>query len=249
MIKKIFLIIALAVVIAGGYFGYSRQQNKATTQPPTKQSNPANQNSGFNKTRYSLTDPTSIWVIVNKKNALPDGYKPADLVVPAVKLRLGAGAEQMQLRAEAAQALEALFLAAKNEGYELMLGSGFRSFALQKSFYDGYVAKDGQAAADTYSARPGHSEHQTGLGVDIDRFDQKCHLQECFGDLPEGQWLATHAHEHGFVLRYYNGKQDITGYIYEPWHFRYVGKELAAEVYKSSLTLEEFFNLPPAATY
>lgn len=249
MIKKILLVIALAIVIAGGYFGYLRQQNEATTQPPTEQSNSANQNSGFNKTRYSLTDPASLWVVVNKKNALPDGYKPADLVVPAVKLRLGAGAEQMQLRIEVGDALKELFMGAKTAKFDLMLGSGFRSYALQKSFYDGYVAKDGQAAADTYSARPGHSEHQTGLALDIDRSDQKCHLEECFGGLAEGQWLAAHAHEHGFVLRYYKNKQTITGYIYEPWHFRYVGVELAAEVYKSGLTLEEFFNLPPASSY
>lgn len=247
--KKILILLLVLSVLGGGYWFFLLRKEPVEPTSSTDKNQNNQQVTGFDTAKFSLTDPTSIWVIVNKKNGLPDGYKPNDLVVPDVRLRLGASAEQMQLRKVTAEALKTMIDAAKKDGVDLMLGSGYRSEALQKSFYDGYVAKDGLAAADTYSARPGHSEHQTGLALDVDRADQKCHLEECFGDLPEGKWLAANAHKYGFVLRYHKNKQEITGYIYEPWHFRYVGVELAAEVYKSGQTLEEFFNLPPANNY
>lgn len=208
--------------------------------PTTPQATTSNVSS-FNKTQYSTTDASSIWVIANKKFPLPSGYAPAKLVTPNVPLRLEASAEQMHVSAVTAPPLEALFAAANKAGVSIKLSSGYRSEALQKQFYDSYVAKDGQAAADTYSARPGTSEHQTGLAVDIMAANNKCSLETCFADTPEGQWLKAHAHEYGFIIRYLDGKQAITTYQYEPWHIRYVGPELATELAKNNLTMEEFF--------
>jgi zinc D-Ala-D-Ala carboxypeptidase len=149
----------------------------------------------------------------------------------------------MQLSAAAQPALEQRFAAAAEDGVTLVFGSGYRSEALQRQFYESYVARDGQAAADRYSARPGTSEHQTGLAVDITSVGGRCHLEVCFEDLPEGQWLAANAHRYGFIIRYPDGKESITGYQYEPWHMRYVGTELSAEINRTGLTLEEFFGL------
>ena len=156
----------------------------------------------------------------------------------------------MQLRAETATALEAMAAAAKQDGIHLMLASGYRSYNLQKTVYNRNVAQLGQAKADTESARPGHSEHQTGLVADLEPLDRSCEIQACFADTPEGKWLAAHAHEHGFIIRYPEGKQAETGYIYEPWHVRYVGKSLSAELHKTpQATLEAFFGLEKAGNY
>lgn len=210
-------------------------QNEKTTEapitPPTPQTKPV---PVFNKQAYSLTDPSSIWVIVNKKRPLPDGYIPA-------------GITSSGLRAEASNALQTLRTDSARQGASLSILSSYRSQATQASTYGAYVAKDGVAQADTYSARPRHSEHQTGLGVDVG--NGVCNLEICFGNTSAGKWLANNAHLYGFVIRYPAGKESITGYQYEPWHLRYVGKELASEIFKSKQTLEEFFGLPPSPGY
>nr|WP_250130198.1 M15 family metallopeptidase [Jeotgalicoccus sp. WY2] len=108
--------------------------------------------------------------------------------------------------------------------------------------YNNYVAQDGKEAADRYSAEPGHSEHQTGLAIDVGSYDSAVLLQTSFEYTPEFQWLKDVAHEYGFIIRYMKGKEDITGYMYEPWHLRYVGDKAPA-IYESGLTLEEYFEL------
>ena len=127
--------------------------------------------------------------------------------------------------------------AAAQEGLNIYLSSGFRSYDYQAQIYNNYCARDGQAAADTYSARPGHSEHQTGLAIDVNQID------DSFIGTPEAIWLENHCHEFGFILRYPQGKQDITGYQYESWHIRYVGTDLATQIHASGLTLEEYFGI------
>ncbi len=108
----------------------------------------------------------------------------------------------------------------------------------------------GKAVADTQSARPGFSEHQTGLAADIEPASRTCEVQECFGDTPEGQWVAANAYKYGFVIRYPKDMQHVTGYIYEPWHVRYVGKKLAEQMHKEGVaTLEQFFGLENAPDY
>lgn len=204
----------------------------------------------FDKKQFSSTDSTSIWVVVNKHNALnPQSYIPTDLTVPAVPLRVP-GNESMQLRKATSTALEAMFTAAKAEGINLMLSSGYRSYQYQVSLYNSYVAKSSVTEADKTSARPGYSEHQTGLAADIEPTSQKCDVDVCFATLPEGVWLAANAYKYGFIIRYTEDKVAVTGYSYEPWHVRYVGTDLSNEMRKQNVkTLEEFFGLGAAPGY
>ena len=145
----------------------------------------------------------------------------------------------------------ALFAAAEAEaGLRLQAQSAYRSYNVQVRVYNGIVASRGQDYADVRSAQPGHSEHQTGLAIDISSLPAVCALDPCFGDTDHGRWLAANAHRFGFHLRYQPEMTPITGYSYEPWHFRYVGVELATELHETGIrTLEEFFGLPPAPTY
>jgi len=198
---------------------------------------------GFDKGQHSTTDPNSIWVVVNKTHPLPEGYRPNDLVDVNVLTRKDKSAEELQLRDEAAKAVERMFKAAADDSQSLIIGSAFRSYGLQKFYYDNYVRESGQQAADLFSAQPGTSEHQTGLALDIGAANGRCYLEVCFKDTPEGQWLAANAYKYGFILRYQEGRENVTGYQSEPWHFRYVGTELAAEIQKTGQTLEEFFGV------
>jgi zinc D-Ala-D-Ala carboxypeptidase len=206
--------------------------------------------SGFNKQQYSLTDPASIWIIVNKQHPLrPSNYIPADLTTPNVPLA-SPGADNMKMRTVTATALMQMFAAAKQSNLNLRVDSAYRSYAYQQTLYTRYVQTSGQAVADQESARAGYSEHQTGLAVDIGATSGTCSLEQCFSTTPEGGWLAANAHQYGFILRYPADKTTITGYEYEPWHFRYVGVVLSQEMYSEHIaTLEEFFNITGGATY
>jgi len=187
-----------------------------------------------------VAHPGSITVLVNKQHALPEDYVPTDLVEPDVRFIFEEKHERRLMRAEAATALEELFAAAEEDGIYLAGVSGYRSYAYQDSLFTAYVSTDGLELAQRYSARPGQSEHQTGLAMDISGSTGECAADDCFAGTPEAEWLAAHAHEHGFILRYPEGKEPITGYMYEPWHVRYLGEELAQKVYDSGLTYEEY---------
>lgn len=190
-----------------------------------------------------VPNPKSIEVIVNKERRLPDGYEPPDLVEPNVDFYAGEGDPKRQMREEAAQALEELFSIAKEEGIELVAVSGYRSYNRQEAIYNNSVKKNGEEHANQYSAKPGTSEHQTGLAMDVASSQLVSVLEPSFIETNEGQWLNDNAHRSGFIIRYPDGKENITGYNYEPWHLRYVGKETAAKIYEQQLTLEEFFGL------
>jgi len=188
-----------------------------------------------------VANPEAYDALVNKKNNFDDTYVPNDLValddVPTVLKN----PEVNQLRKDAYLALKELFQAAKDEAqYELYARSGYRSYYTQDALYRSYVSNNGQAAADRYSAKPGQSEHQTGLAMDITCEALNYVLDDTFGDTEEGKWVSENAHRFGFVIRYPKGKEDITGYSYEPWHIRYLGIEVATKVYESGLTLEEY---------
>jgi len=133
----------------------------------------------------------------------------------------------------------------------LNLQSGYRSYAFQSDLYNGYVRTQGLATADRQSARPGYSEHQTGLAADLGGTSAPgCNVAQCFANTIEGRWLADHAYEYGFIIRYPADKESITGYEYEPWHVRYVGVALAAEMHRRGIeTLEEFFNVTGGTQY
>jgi D-alanyl-D-alanine carboxypeptidase len=201
----------------------------------------------FNRSAHSINDPGSIWFVVDKVRAFtPVDYTPADLVAVPVP-----HVWEPQLRREAADAVVALFGAFTAEtGLQLQSQSSYRSYATQVDVYNQDVAANGQAVADTSTARPGTSEHQTGLAIDISALPGECSLDVCFGDTRHGRWLAQNAWRFGFLLRYPADKVAITGYGYEPWHFRYIGKDLAAEMHRTGVTtLEEFFGLPAAPGY
>jgi D-alanyl-D-alanine carboxypeptidase len=134
--------------------------------------------------------------------------------------------------------------AAKLDGFELVAFSTFRSFERQEILYNQYVEKDGESAADQYSARPGYSEHQTGLAFDIGEKNFEQHWAAAsFGETPAGEWIAQNAHLYGFILRYPLGKEEVTGYMHESWHFRYVGVEPATDMFTHKQTLEEYLDL------
>ena len=255
--EKVKLLIGSLLVLAGiaGIFMFSRKTNAPSisktgspAQPPT--TNQTFTTPSFDKTKYSLTDPASIWVVVNKQHPLdPKSYTPTDLVVPDIPLRVP-GNESMQVRKATATALEAMFAAAKTDGLSLMLSSGYRSYNYQVDLYGGYVKTQGQATADTQSARPGFSEHQTGLAADLEPTSKTCELDVCFKDTPEGAWVAANAYKYGFIIRYTSDKTAVTGYEFEPWHVRYIGTELATELHNTNVeTLEEFFGVTGGTTY
>jgi D-alanyl-D-alanine carboxypeptidase len=187
----------------------------------------------------SFTDPASIAVLVDQEHGLPDGWVPPDLVVPDVPFDFAGDAPKRQLRAEAAGAAEALFAAASADGVPLLGVSGYRSQRTQADLYGLAVRHHGRAAADRSTARPGHSEHQTGLALDVTGGDGRCPAEACFAGTPAADWLAAHAAEHGFVVRYPAGKEAVTGFEAEPWHLRYVGTEVAALLAQRGLTLDE----------
>lgn len=189
-----------------------------------------------------VTNPEAMTVIVNKQRALPEGYEPKDLVEPKVPFSFDEPNEKRFMRKEAAEALEKLFARADSEGVELRAVSGYRSYARQKVIYDTKVRKSGEEEAARLVSIPGNSEHQTGLSIDVSSPSVGNGLEENFGDSSEGKWLAEHAPEYGFVIRYPDGDEAKTGYAYEPWHIRYVGKDIAPDLAASELTIEEYFD-------
>ncbi|MBO0997510.1 M15 family metallopeptidase [Bacillus sp. SD075] len=191
--------------------------------------------------------PDSIPVLVNKLNPLPDKYRPDDLVYPNVPFIFKERIEKRMMREEAAHALENLFKKAGEDDIKLAGVSAFRSQETQESIFNNYVKKDGLEKAKTYSAYPGTSEHQTGLAIDISDINGSCAAEECFGQTKEAEWLSNHASDYGFIIRYPEGKREITGYKYEAWHIRYVGIEIAKEIETQGMTLEEYYNVQPVS--
>lgn len=177
-----------------------------------------------------IFDENSLTVCVNQNRTLSSDYKPDDLVLPNV--RAMNSTSSLYMREEAARALEDLFNAAEEEGLYLYAISGYRSYNTQKSIYNPYSG---------YSAPPGASEHQLGLAMDITLAEYGSKLYVKFGQSEEGIWVKENAHKYGFIIRYLEGKEDITGYNYEPWDIRYLGVELATELYERGITLEEYY--------
>lgn len=249
--KRILATVFMLVVLVGIYVGTRNNQQppqSAPTASPAKQTpKPV---AAFDKSANSTSDPSSIWVVVNKKHPLnPLDYAPAQLVTPNVVLR-SPGSEEMKMQSPAALALVTMFNTAKSQGINLKLSSGYRSFATQSNLYNYYVKVDGQAQADKESARPGYSEHQTGWAADIMPSNGACAIQQCFGTTPEGKWLKANSYKYGFIIRYTTADQDITGYEAEPWHIRYIGKALASYMRDhGETTLETFFGISGGSSY
>ncbi|KRF33165.1 D-alanyl-D-alanine carboxypeptidase family protein [Yonghaparkia sp. Soil809] len=218
-------------------------QSPTATAAPTPTPEPS---AAFDRAARSIDDPASLWVVANKRRPLqPLDFAPGDLRTAEIPY-----VYEPVLRDEAATAAEQLVAAAAADGIALAAQSSYRSYASQQRVYAGWVAQLGQEAADRTSARPGHSEHQTGLSIDFSAVPADCTLDQCFADTAQGRWLAENAWRFGFHLRYPEGATPVTGYEFEPWHYRYVGPELAAELHETGIrTLEEFFGLPAAPDY
>ena len=179
---------------------------------------------GYTKNGITYIDGV---LIVNKTYSIPSTYFPGDIT------------------SETRSNMNRMFADASSIGLNIYLSSGFRSYNTQKIIYNNYVSRDGKEMADTYSARPGHSEHQTGLAFDVNQ------INDTFIGTPEANWLSDNAWKYGFILRYPKGKTNETGYKYESWHFRYVGLELAKKLYNDGawITLENYFGITSQYNY
>jgi D-alanyl-D-alanine carboxypeptidase len=258
------LIISFALLIFGYpvWAMYSKSSSNHKNQVPGFQSTPkeflqvcqlrTNQNFPGIVNRDLQTPPISqsdsglsfapALLLVNKEKGLAPNYIPSDLRVPRIPFSFTKNLPYKKMTAEAASALEKLYYQAKQEHVELVGVSGYRSYDYQKAIYRWNVREVGKKQADKTSAAPGYSEHQTGLAMDLSTPYLHYKLDKKFGATQAGQWLATHASEFGFIIRYPQGKEEITGYHYEPWHIRYVGEEHARKIAGAGLTLEEYLN-------
>lgn len=177
--------------------------------------------------------PNQIYILSNKYVSLGD-YIPDDLQTVSSDCSSGT----RQLVGVAKVAFENMCHAAKEDGYTIRVMSAYRSYNYQVALYQKYVDQDGVQKADTYSARPGFSEHQTGLVADIDNTSLTF---TSFHKTKEYEWMSNHAHKYGFIERYPKGKEDITGYSYESWHYRYVGEEIATYIHEHGITFDEYY--------
>jgi D-alanyl-D-alanine carboxypeptidase len=201
---------------------------------------------GIDKSQYVnvtvIDDEYNVNILVNKYNKLPNKFVPKSLKkLPRNYVR--EGASNAYLRSDAYSAFIKLCNDAVKAGYRLYASTAYRDVRRQESFYNAYVENEGggdigQKEADKYSARPGFSEHQTGLAIDVIKGDRDAHIER----EPVYKWYRDRLHKYGFILRYPDGKQKVTGYeIWEPWHLRYLGVELATKVYNSGLSYDEYY--------
>ena len=199
---------------------------------------------GINLAAHSVDEPSSVWVVVNKQRPLdPLTFEPSDLTGTGIP-----GGNEVT--STTATALRKMHAAAKDAGAAFSVSTAYRSYNFQKGLFNQYVASDGVKKAETFSARPGYSEHQTGLALDLFDSSVGCALKKCFAETKSGKWLVKHGADYGFIERYPEGASATTGYKWEPWHWRFVGVELAQYMRDQHIeTLEEVFGLPAAPDY
>lgn len=208
-------------------------------------------NSGIDFSQHSLSDADSLWVVVNKHRALdPIDYQPQNIVTPESTEFLD-NSRKISMTQTTATALEKMSQAMTEQGAgKIFLNSGYRSYQYQSQLFESKILQYGLAEALIRSAKAGHSEHQTGLAIDVSAVGQGCAIMQCFGDTDAGRWIAQNSWRFGFIVRYELDQTQTTGYTYEPWHLRYLGTELATEYFLNDFrTLEEFWNLAPATNY
>ncbi len=200
----------------------------------------------------SIDAPDSLWVVVDKKRPLkPANWVPKNLVTPKFTDGAGVNPRGIQLAKPAGKAIKLMATAMKAAGAgTLALASTYRSYASQVAVHAKDVAALGLVAGEKLAARPGYSEHQTGLAADVSAVNQGCVIQVCFAKTKAGKWLAANSWQFGFILRYPDGRTATTGYQFEPWHFRFVGTELSNRMHQSGIAvLEDAFGLAAAPNY
>lgn len=213
--------------------------NKSTAKGDTPVSTQAAEEEISDNDNVTLdTTPDSLTVLVNKELRLPSDYIPADLVIPNVEFTTSYYDEKKLMRKTAGEALKELFDGAEDNGLSLKGVSAYRSYKRQYEIFTNNVKTQGMKHTVKYSAIPGYSEHQTGLAIDISAKSVNYRLDASFGDTDEYKWLKENAHLYGFIIRYPDDKTSITGYSFEPWHIRYVGKALAKYLYDNDMCLE-----------
>lgn len=215
------------------YLKYQEKRKDLTTEDIVKRVNIGLDNPYYTntkKTPYQNKD----YILVNKYIYMEEDYVPDNLE----DLDLSYSRSGMKLVKSAKDALEEMVAKAKEDGITIRVMSSYRSYNYQVNLYNRYVETDGKDAADTYSARPGYSEHQTGLCIDID--DTKLNYTD-FEKSNSFNWMQENAYKYGFILRYPEDKTEITGYTYESWHYRYVGKKIASYIKKHNITFDEYY--------
>jgi len=242
IIGKIGLVLAISLIILLSAVIINKIQNFGTDAPNETGSVPVTKPPIKNeeKTIKELTYSEEMVILVNKLNDLPSDYEPGDLTKIAVYAP-GRDESARYMRAEAADQMNLMLADAKAAGKEVLITTAYRAYWLQKAIFESNVAKKGSVEeANKTSAKPGQSEHQTGLAADLTTPGLNYEISSSFGETPEGIWITENARKYGFILRYPKDRTEITGYAYEPWHFRYVGKDAADYIFKNGLTLEEF---------
>lgn len=242
-IMKVLAAILIVFVFSGFYFLLAPYAGEtAEENPPAGMRTDALQQSDADAVAGTGEDrnrSSEYLILVNKTHGLKKNYRPEDLkhTAPAAQDR---PKEYQKLRKTAAKAFRRLSKAAGKKGHSIKLTTGFRPYDYQKTLYKQYIQADGKKKAEQYSAKPGYSEHQTGLSADVSSPSVDYQLTRKYGKTKEGKWLARNAHKYGFIIRYPKDREHITGYEYEPWHIRYVGVEAAKEIYRQNITLEEY---------
>lgn len=251
MRNKFFIYLTFILLIFSIVYGFSTKTQLNILRPSSDnsvQENQQEENLGLDhSSKNPLEDLDDEYLIlVNKEYGLTEDFEPEDLRIPKVKFPFEEDLEKKYLRNQAAQELEKMFKAAIDEADLHLFGiSGYRSYGNQENIYNNKLASSSKEEADRLVSIPGHSEHQTGLAMDISAESVHFTLEESFGQSEEGIWVRDNAHRFGYIIRYPKGKESITGYSFEPWHIRYVGVENATAIYNNNMTLEEYLNKIP----
>jgi D-alanyl-D-alanine carboxypeptidase len=223
-----FLVLIVCLSTASFHFIQNQEQKKTHQNRKTKTAH-------YTTLKEKAAQSGSLEQLVNKTHTLSRDYVPQDLVTLNVK-----SVRAIQLRKEASEALYRMFDAASKNGVTLVANSGYRSYGDQEKIFTQHVQTMGEAKANAISSKPGESEHQTGLAVDLTCAEMSGDLQQSFENTAEGKWVQAHAQDYGFIIRFPKGAEAQTGYEYEPWHLRYVGVSLAQKIKKSGLCYEAY---------
>lgn len=253
--KKIFFVILGIILLSGATYFANKNffknyispktspEHKVTKKIPTKKSvSTQKYNTESTTSKQDYTDTSSDILLVNKTHKLSSDYVPADLRTLRVRFISYAAPNVRKMKSNAADAVEALFSAAKNDGITLLAVSCYRPYSYQEEVYTAKLKKDGKAAADKYVAEPGSSEHQTGLAIDL-LSTEYTDLDAGFANTKAYAWLKANCAQYGFIIRYPAEKVSITKYDFEPWHIRYVGTAAAQDIMGRGITLEEYLGV------